>query len=263
VGRLQDRVAIVTGGGRGIGRATALTLADEGAHVAVVARTQSEIAAVAAAVQERGRRGLALRADVAEWENAQRVVTQIIDVFGRLDILVNNAGVIDPIAPLARADAQRWSYNIDVNLKGPFYMARAALPYMLGAGHGVIVNVGSGAAQRVITSWSAYCAAKAGLFHLTRVLAAELVDTPVRVNSVRPGVVDTEMQRRIRMARPEDFGLENLERFRRLKKEGMLLPPEYPARLIVWLCTDEARDVHGQEADIYEAAWRHRAGLQV
>lgn len=261
MGRLQDRVAIVTGGGRGIGRATALLLADEGAHVAVLARTPAEVEATAAEIRTRGGLSLPVTADVARWDEVQRVVTQIIDAFGRVDILVNNAGIIEPIMPMARADPDVWSYNLDVNLKGPFYMARAVVPRMLEAGQGVIVNVGSGAAQRVITSWSAYCTAKAGLWHLTRVMAAELAGTGIRVNSVRPGVVDTDMQKRIRAASVEDFGRENLFRFRRLKEENMLLPPEHPARLIVWLCTDEAQDIHGQEANIYEATWRQRAGL--
>ncbi len=259
--RLQDRVALVTGGGRGLGRAVALGLAAEGAHVAVLARSAEQVTAVAREIESHGRRALPVQVDVASWESVSRAVEQVLAVFGRVDILVNNAGVIEPVAPAHRADPHAWSYNIDVNLKGPFYLVRSLLPTMLAQGRGVIVNVGSGAAHRVVTSWSAYCAAKAGLYHFTRVLAAELEGTGIRVNSVRPGVVDTAMQARIRETRPEDFGPENWTYFRRLKEEGRLLPPEYPAQLIVWLCTDDAGDVHGQEADIYDPAWRARAGL--
>lgn len=262
MGRLSDRVAIVTGGGRGIGRATALLLAQEGAHVAVLARSEDQVRAV---VQEIGAQGLPralpLSADVSQWDQVQEAVARVLEAFGRVDILINNAGIIQPVAPAHRVDPQAWAYNVDVNLKGAFFMARAVLPHMVEQKRGVIVNVSSGAAHHVITSWSAYCAAKAGLYHFTRVLAAELEGTGIRVNSVRPGVVDTEMQRIIRESRPEDFGPANLERFRRLKEEGQLLPPEYPARLIVWLCTDDAADIHGQEADIYEPEWRKRAGI--
>jgi len=229
--------------------------------VAVLARTKAQVEATANEVRSLGRESLPLVVDVAFWDQVQRAVTQVLDRWGRVDILINNAGVIDPIAPLTRVDPDVWSYNLDVNLKGPFFMTRALLPVMLEAGRGVIVNVGSGAAHNVITSWTAYCAAKAGLHHLTRVIAAEVKESGVRVNTVRPGVIDTEMQRRIRNAREEDFGRSNLLRFRRLKEEGLLMSPEYPARLIVWLCTDEAADVHGQEVDVYESIWRVRAGL--
>ncbi len=261
MGRLANQIAIVTGGGRGLGRATALLLAREGAHVAVLARTEAEVKAAADEIRALGVQSLPIVADVAYWPQVRKAVDAVLDQWGRVDILINNAGIIDPISPSYRSDPELWSYNIDVNLKGPFYMIRAVLPHMLTERRGVIVNVGSGAAHNVITSWSAYCAAKAGIHHLTRVVAAEIVESGVRINTVRPGVVDTEMQRRIRNAREEDFGRTNLLRFRRLKEEGLLMPPEYPARLIVWLCTAEAADVHGQEVDIYESVWRERAGL--
>ena len=261
MGRLAGRVAIVTGGGRGIGRSTALLLAAEGANVAVLARSAPQVDAVAQEIQSRGRAALPLTVDVSQWDEVETAVARVLDTFGHVDILINNAGIIQPVAPAHRVDPQAWAYNVDVNLKGAFFMARAVLPHMVEQKRGVIVNVSSGAAHHVITSWSAYCAAKAGLYHFTRVLAAELEGTGIRVNSVRPGVVDTEMQRIIRESRPEDFGPANLERFRRLKEEGQLLPPEYPARLIVWLCTDDAADIHGQEVDIYEPVWRERAGI--
>jgi len=244
-----------------LGRAIAHLLAREGARVAVLARTEAQVHAVAEEIRRAGGESLPLVADVARWDSVQQAVAQVLDRWGRVDGLINNAGVIDPIGPTWRVDPQEWAYNIDVNLKGAFYMSRAVLPHMLERQQGCIVNVGSGAARSVITSWSAYCAAKAGLYHFTRVLAAELEGTGIRVNVVRPGVVDTEMQRRIREAREEDFGRENLLRFRRLKEEGLLMAPEIPARLIVWLCTEEAQGVHGQEVDIYDPLWRQRAGL--
>ncbi len=262
MGDLTDQVAVVTGGGRGLGRATALLLAEQGAHVVIMARSSREITAVAEEITARGRQSLPLTVDISSWPSVSSAVDRVIATFGRVDILINNAGIIDPIAPVHRVDPERWSYNIDVNLKGAFYLVRSIVPHMLATGQGVIVNVGSGAAHRVITAWSAYCAAKAGLYHFTNVLATELMGTGIRVNSVRPGVVDTRMQEHIRAASEADFGAENLDHFRRLKDEGRLLPPEYPARLIVWLCTDAAADVHGQEVDIYEAYWRERAGLE-
>ncbi len=263
MGRLPGQVAVVTGGGRGIGRATALLLAEEGARVAVLARTEAQVRRVAEEIRARGSVALPLSVDVSRWESAEQAIARVLDTFGRVDILINNAGIIEPVIPAHRVDPHAWAYNIDVNLKGAFFMARAVLPTMLEQGHGVIINVGSGAAYNVVTSWSAYCAAKAGLVHFTRVLAAELEGTGVRVNSVRPGVVDTEMQHRLRSVPAEDFGPSNLERFRRLKEEGQLLPPEYPAQLIVWLCTDEAAHIHGQEADIYELSWRQQARISI
>ncbi len=261
MGSLAGQVAIVTGGGRGVGRAVALALAHEGARVAVLARTPSEVEAVAREIRLSGGDAIPLVVDVAHWSQVEAAARAVCDRWGGMNILINNAGIIEPIAPTYRADPAMWSYNIDVNLKGVFYFTRAVLPSMLEAGEGVIINVGSGAAYTVVTSWSAYSAAKAGVYQFTRVLAAELEGTGIRVNTVRPGVVDTEMQRRIREAREEEFGRQNLLRFQRLHEEGLLLPPEIPARLIVWLCTPEAADVHGQEVDIYEPIWRERAGL--
>ncbi len=260
--RLSDRVAIVTGGGRGLGRAIALELAKEGAHVAMMARSAPQVEAVAHEVEALGVRALPLTGDVSQWSSVESIVQKVIDTFGRVDILINNAGVLEPVKPAYRIDPLAWSYNIDVNLKGPFYMSRAVLPHMVEQRSGVIINIGSGAAHRSVPSWSAYCAAKAGLLHLTRVLADELRDVNVRVNIVRPGRVDTDMQRVLRSIPPEDMDPSIVESYRRMYEEGRLYPPDFPARLTVWLCTDEAADVSGQEVNIDDEQWRERAGLK-
>ncbi len=259
--RLSDRVAIVTGGGRGLGRAIALELAKEGAHVAMMARSAPQVEAVAHEVEALGVRALPVTGDVSQWSSAETIVQKVMDTFGRVDILINNAGVLEPVKPAYRVDPLSWSYHLDVNLKGPFFMSRAVLPHMVERRSGVIVNIGSGAAHRPVPSWSAYCTAKAGLLHLTRVLAEELKEVNIRVNIVRPGRVDTDMQRLLRSIPPEDMDPKIVESYRRQYEEGRLYPPDFPARLIVWLCTDEAQDVSGQEVNIDEAVWRERAGL--
>ena len=237
---LHGRNALVTGGGRGIGRATALLLAQCGARVVVTARS-SEIDTVAAEIVAAGGDALAVPADVAREDHVRRLV----DNAGDVDILVNNAGVIWPIALLAEADPEAWSGSIAINLTGVFLTMRAVLPGMIARDWGRIVNVSSGAARGTTAGWSAYSAAKAGVEAMTSVTSRELADRDIRVVGVRPGIVDTEMQVEIRSSGEEQFTRENVDRFRGYKERGLLRPPEHPARLIVWLLGDDAAEYNG------------------
>lgn len=255
---LQGRTALVTGGGRGIGRATALMLAAAGARVIITARRRQEIDAVVAEIATAGETAEAITCDVAAGEDVQRLFAEA----GPVDILVNNAGVIGPIAPLAGADPAAWQYNIAVNLDGVFLTCRFALPGMLERGWGRIINLSSGGAKGTTVGWSAYAAAKAGVEAMTRVLAREVGGEGIRVNAVRPGIVDTDMQVEIRGSTEEDFGPENVERFRRYKEQGMLRDPRDPARLILWLLSAEAGDLNGEVLAIDDPAVAARIGLQ-
>jgi NAD(P)-dependent dehydrogenase (short-subunit alcohol dehydrogenase family) len=237
---LHGRNALVTGGGRGIGRATALLLAQCGARVVVTARS-SEIDTVAAEIVAAGGDALAVPADVSREDHVRRLV----DNAGDVDILVNNAGVIWPIALLAEADPETWSGSIAINLTGVFLTMHAVLPGMIARNWGRIVNVSSGAARGTTAGWSAYSAAKAGVEAMTSVASRELADRDIRVVGVRPGIVDTEMQVEIRSSGEEQFTRENVDRFRGYKERGLLRPPEHPARLIVWLLGDDAVEYNG------------------
>ncbi len=157
---------------------------------------------------------------------------ETLNRFGRIDALVNNAGVIEPLARAAEADPETWRYNVTVNLLAPFYLARFALSALRAQG-GRIVNVSSGAAHHPISAASAYCAAKAGLTHLSRVLAAEEPD--VTVMAMRPGVVDTDMQLLLRQQGPSAMPPAEAAYYARLKMDGKLEPPWVPARVIAWM----------------------------
>jgi NAD(P)-dependent dehydrogenase (short-subunit alcohol dehydrogenase family) len=160
------------------------------------------------------------------------MVADTVAGYGRLDALVNNAGILSPVARLAEADPKTWEYNLAVNLMGPFYLAQAAIPH-LRATRGRIVNVSSGAAVKAIEGWSAYCVAKAGLTHLTRLLAAEEPD--ITAVALRPGVVDTAMQAQIRKEGDGAMSAEKAAYFQQLKTDGQLLEPMLPAAKIAWL----------------------------
>ena len=160
--------------------------------------------------------------------------------------MINNAGIVEPIAPVARTDADSWQYNIAVNLLGPFYLARGAIAE-LRKRKGRIVNVSSGAATITVETVSAYCAAKAALNHFTRVLAAE--EPGLTVMAVRPGVVDTRMQERIRSDGPGVMSAEQVSYYQALKTRGELEAPEVPGRSIAWLALHGPREFSGQFLD--------------
>lgn len=254
---LQGKVALVTGGGRGIGRSTAIALARSGCRVIVIARGQAQIEAVAQEIRDSGGDALAMPCDISREDDVQRVFEQT----GPVDVLVNNAGIIGPISPVASADPNEWMQNIAINLDGIFLTCRYALPAMMERDWGRIVNVSSGAARGTTYGWSAYSAAKAGVEVFTGVLAREVANSGVRVNAVRPGIVDTEMQVEIRGSSEDRFSPENVERFRGYKERGLLRNPDDPARLILWLLSPEADDINGETLAIDDPGVAAKIGL--
>ena len=192
----------------------------------------------ARAIAEQGGAAEGVACDVAVWAEVSALVEGVLARHDRLDIIVNNAGAIEPIATLAEGDPGDWATSVAVNLTGAYHGARAALPYFLAQGRGVIVNVSSGAAHRALEGWSAYCAGKAGLTMLTRSLHLEARRAGVRVHGFQPGVVDTDMQARIRHS-----GINRVARLRRRD----LAPAVEPARAIAWLCDEAAAPLAGRE----------------
>ena len=192
--KLKDKIAIVTGAGRGIGRATALALAQEGAHLVLAARTVSEIEVVAEEIRSVGREVLVVATDVAKKADVVAMVQQTLERFGKVDILVNNAGVAvhNPIPDIREED---WDLNINVNLKSVFLCTQAVFTHMCGQGSGHIVNVSSLAGKYYPYKMAAYGAAKWGVVGLTGITQEEGRPHGVRAILVRPGPVDTKMRR--------------------------------------------------------------------
>jgi len=238
-------VVLVTGASRGIGAAVAKRLRDLDCRVSAAARTWCcDEARMAAGPSAKSY--LQLTGDVAHVADCRRMVAETVSHFGRLDALVNNAGILDPVARLADADPQAWQHNLTVNLAGPFYLAQGAIPHLRST-RGRIVNVSSGAAVKAIEGWSAYCVAKAGLTHLTRLLAVEEPD--ITTVALRPGVVDTAMQAKIRQEGAGAMAAEKAAYFQQLKADGQLLDPMVPAGRIAWLAIAAPPDLTGEFLD--------------
>jgi len=233
--KLKGKVAVVTGGGRGLGRAAALAFAAEGAAVTIVSRTESELAEVARLIGDG--RCIAIAGDVASVDTARRVVAAAVDRFGGVDILLNNAAVVGPLRRMEDVTEPEWDAALSVNLKGAFLFAREAVPHMRRRGGGAMINVTSGLGSFVLSPFGAYCIAKAGLNQLTRILALELGDAGIRVNGLDPGVMDTLMQEKIRAAGPQTLGTDTWQRFVDFKEKGILSPAEKAARLALFLAS--------------------------
>ena len=239
------RVALVTGGGRGIGAAVARRLAAEGAAVAVAARTEEEISTVAEKIQASGAPALAVKIDVTDEESVAAGIDRVREDLGPVTILINNAGTPGIPLPVAATEPDSWRQSFEVNVTGAFLCARQVLPEMAAQNWGRIVNVSSAAARHPVGGMAAYSASKAALDQLTRVLALEGAPYGIATLGVYPGVVDTQMQRQSRSFGTETVG-EHLHRmFRNYHDFGMLRPPEEPAELISYLCTPEADRLNG------------------
>ena len=236
---LKGQVAIVTGGGRGLGRAVAETLASLGASVVVASRNAPELDDVVKTIRKAGGHALAQTADVADERQVEELVLATERWVGPASILVNNAGMIEPLAALARSDPALWLRNISINIGGTYMPTRAVIPGMLERGFGRIMNVSSTAATRPGPGWTAYSAAKAGVVQMTRSLALEVEGTGVTAVAYNPGPIDTPMQERLRRAVGEDFA--RAEEFQQMQREGRLRDPKLAARDIAYLVSAQTQ----------------------
>jgi len=249
---LEGKVALVTGAGRGIGRAVALELAAGGARVGLLARSRGQLEDVAETVRDFGGVAAVLPADLADPEAVAEAVARAKEALGPIDILINNAAVVQPVGPTVTASPSAWSSAFAVNVDAPFLLAQAVLPSMLESRWGRIVNVSSGIAANpgAMVGMNTYAATKSALEAHTLNLAAELVGTGVTVNAYRPGSVDTAMQEWIRGQSPDEIGKALHERFLASFEQGSLITPARSARSLIthllgdttgeiWTVTDE------------------------
>ena len=249
---LEGQAAVVTGASRGIGAATARALAEAGAAVVLAARATDEIGAVADEIRAAGGRAEPVRCDVSRYADVAAAVETCRERFGRVDILVNNAGVIDPIGHLSESDPEVWGHATDINFKGVYHGLRAVLPHMKAQGSGTVVNISSGAAHSPLEGWSHYCAAKAAAHMLTRAADVECRPNGVTVVGLSPGTVATYMQEAIKGS-----GMNPISQL----DWSAHIPPEWPARAVVWLCGPDGREFAGQEVKLREEEIRRRVGL--
>lgn len=252
---LNGKIALVTGGGRGIGRALALALAQAGCDVAVVARTATEIEQVATEARQLGRRSLAQVCDISSSAAVVSAYATIVQALGEIDILINNAAIIQPMGPTVTVDPEEWMQTMNITLGGAFRWMHVCLPGMLERGWGRIVSLSSASGIGTgMQHGNAYSVAKAGVEMFVRNLAQELAGSGVTVNAVRPGWVDTGMQTYVRELSSEQAGDALSTYVHTIHARGELLRPEQPARLVVNLLQEEKT---GEVISIYDQRSQH------
>ena len=190
---LNGKVAIITGAGKGIGKAVAIAYAKQGMSVCCIARTLSDIVSTVNEIKESGGNAMAISCDVTNYENVKEVMQKAYERYGRIDLILVNAGTDTEKLPIDELDIAEWKRVMDVNLNGAFYTVKAAIPYLKRNGSGKIITIGSGMGHKGRADDSAYSCSKAGLWMLTRVLAQELSEYRISVNELIPGPVNTDM----------------------------------------------------------------------
>ncbi|MFZ0819781.1 MAG: SDR family NAD(P)-dependent oxidoreductase [Candidatus Acidiferrales bacterium] len=240
--RLAGKVAFITGGGTGIGRACALAFVREGAKVGLAGRRIEPLSAVAAEISSAGGSAVAIQCDVTKTEQVERAVRELAERYGLLNVVVNNAGAMAPGNAEQTSEAH-WDMMVDINLKGTFLVSRAALRHLRRAGGGSIINIGSvyglvGAKQR-----AAYAAAKGGVTMLTRAMAMDHAHEKIRVNCICPSLVETEIARELfaRAPNPEEARKQRIA----MIPMGRAASPEEVAHLAVYLASEESAWVTG------------------
>jgi len=247
---MKNKTVLITGASRGIGEATAREFADLGANVMLAARSETDIKAIADDINANGGKAAAFACDVSDLAQVKAMIAACIATFGALDVLINNAGVLEPIEHLDGSDPAAWAKVIDININGVYYGMREALPHMKNGG--TIITIGSGAGTSALEGWSAYCTSKAAVHHLNKCLDNEERGNGIRALVLSPGTVATEMQRTIK-----DSGVNPVSQI----DWSDHIPPEWPAKALVWMCTPDADDWLGEVISLREDAIRKRVGL--
>lgn len=250
---LQERVAVITGGGRGIGRAIAQAYAREGAHLVLAARDVAALRETRALVAEYQRDVLVVPLDLCQEESVEALAEQTLAHFGQVDILVNNSGIAGPTAPLWDISPEQWRETLDVDLTGPYLCCRAFLPSMLARRSGNILMIGSMTGKRPLFGRTPYAAAKLGLVGLMRTLAWETGPYNIRVNLISPGPVEGERIGRVMhdMASAQGISVEEARKlFLRDSPLGRMAPPADIANAAVFLASDLSGSTTGEDLNV-------------
>lgn len=244
--RFTGRVALVTGAASGIGQATAVAFAREGARVAILDRTADALQPTAEAVREAGGEGLVLACDIARSEQVEAAIAETVATFGRLDIAFNNAGVENVAAPVAEIALADWDRILDINLRGTFVCMKHEIAQMLRQGGGVIVNTASGAGIRGVAGGASYAASKHAVIGLTKSAALDYASANIRVNAVLPGNIATPMMDR--------FTGGDIQKAIDLEPVGRLGRPEEIAEAVLWMSADLGAFVTGAAISV-DGGW--------
>jgi NAD(P)-dependent dehydrogenase (short-subunit alcohol dehydrogenase family) len=243
---IDSSVALITGGGRGLGRAFAIALAQHGVKVAITGRTEAEIQATAHAITESDGRAIAIAGDVTDRQTAEQTVARAEAELGPIDLLINNAGMLQALGVVADIDADDWWREVEVNLRGPFLFAKAVLPGMIVRRRGRIINVASGAGLQAIATGSAYCVSKAALIRLSETIALETSAYGIATFAIHPGTVRTPMNAYLHDAEAVGRSAPELQQwFRQLYADGKDTPIERPVELILTLASGRADVLSG------------------
>jgi NAD(P)-dependent dehydrogenase (short-subunit alcohol dehydrogenase family) len=233
--KLANKVALITGAGSGMGKSAALIFAREGAKVAAVDINEAQVEETAGEISKNGGDAIALRADVSNSEDVKRVVDETVAKFGGLNIVYNNAGIEGDSNFLSNMTEEQFDRVIAINLRGVFLGMKHALPHLVNAGGGSIINQASIAGLIAVRGGAAYAAAKAGVIALTRVGALEYGRYNIRVNAICPGAIETPMAQRIRQGQPP-----NPKAIQRISVLGRMAEPEEIAKVALFLASDDA-----------------------
>ncbi|MDN4502649.1 SDR family oxidoreductase [Alteromonadaceae bacterium BrNp21-10] len=248
------KTALVFGASRGIGLASVITLSNYGATVVLAARSIKEVNHHAQTINKSGQQAFAVACDVSDYQAVVAAVDYCLEHTGRIDIVVNNAGIIEPLSHLITSDPVLWGRAADVNYKGVYHAMRAAVPAMIKAGGGTVVNMSSGAANSALLGWSHYCSNKAAAQKLTQVAHRELAQSNIRIVGLSPGTVATDMMAKIREAK--------INAVSELSWDSHI-PPEWAAEGVAYLCGPEGAQFAGTDFSIKTVAGRQRVGLPI
>ena len=246
-----EQVALITGGGRGLGQAFAEAMAQAGATVAIVARSEDQLRDVAQAIAQAGGRTLVFAADVTDRRAIEQVVSEIEQQVGHIDLLVNAAGIFRALGPIAEVDPDDWWREVEINVRGTFLCTRAALPGMVACGRGRIINIASAAGLRALPTTSAYCLSKTAVIRFSESLAVEYGERGVRAFAMHPGTVRTPMTNYI--VESDEIGQRApwvQQWFQQLYRDGADTPIERSVELLMFLASGQADALSGRFVDV-------------